>query len=152
MLGQEVGFEPTRRSDFDLFFIAAEPNEARLLLPQFKYHDAGTVPVYATGRIYSGRPDGVADRDLEGVMFSIAPELLAAATGDGDWGGDALAALGADAWRLVRWLPLMQEDPDLVLHGAAGHWRATPFLALEREPAWARFRGGVPRPLSDNPR
>ena len=152
MLGEEVGFEPTRRSDFDLFFIATEPNEARLLLPQFKYHDAGNVPVYATGRIYSGRPNGVADRDLEGVMFSIAPEQLAEATGSGAWGGDTLAALGADAWRLVRWLPLMQDDPDLVLHGAAGRWRATPFLALEREPAWARFRGGVPRPLGDDAR
>ncbi len=70
-------FEPTRRNDVDVIFMAANPTQANLLRPQLRFLDAGDVPVYATGRVYSGQPDPARNQDLDGVRFPTTPWELA---------------------------------------------------------------------------
>lgn len=151
-LQMPLEFEPTRRNDVDVIFMAANATQAKLLRPQLRFLDAGDIPVYATGRIYSGEPDPARNQDLDGVRFPATPWALAHATRDdlprfaslrgGSLG--PLFALGQDAWNILPWLELMRKDPDFAFTGQSGTYRVEPGGALQREPAWAVFSDGVP--------
>ena len=150
-LGIGLEFEPTRRDDFDFFFLAARPMQGRQIRPQLRFHDAGDKPVLAMGRIFSGEINPSADRDLDGVTFPAGRWLFEddenALPGVSRYRADnfaALYALGADAWSILRWLPLLQKDPDLGFPGFSGTFRASSGGRLIREPDWAEFRGGRP--------
>lgn len=155
VLGAEVAFEPIRRSDVDVIFLAANTTQGRLLRPQLRFHEAGDIPVYATGRVFTGKPDRVRDQDLNGVRFPTTPYQLEAGNNDASpelsslRGGTfaSLFALGRDAWNLLPWLELMKRDPDFHFHGAAGDYRNGPDGRLLREPGFAVFVGGAPTPL-----
>lgn len=150
-LGIPLQFEPVRRDDFDFIFLAASPAQGRELKPLFKFHDAGEVPVYAMGRVYSGRMGEKSDLDLDGVIFPIAPWQLEAARGSmpaleslrlGSFGN--LFALGRDAWQLLPWFPLLQKDPDLGFQGNTGKLSLQANGKLSRQHAWAQFANGLP--------
>lgn len=152
VLQMKLVYEPVRRDDVDLIFLAASAAQGRQIRPQLRFHSAGDVPVYATSRIYSGVPDLVRDQDLDGVRFPIAPLQLGAQT-SADLPSFAslrkgafasLFALGRDAWNILPWLELMRRDPDFRFYGAAGSYRAAPDGTLVRTPAFAVFRGGRP--------
>jgi outer membrane PBP1 activator LpoA protein len=148
-------FEAVRRDDVDVIFLPADPQQGRLLRPQLKFHDAGSIPVYSTGRIYSGKPDRSRNQDLNGIRFPISPwqlshtdpvdipELESIRLG----AFSSLYALGRDAWDLLPWLDLMGKDPDFRFPGESGNWAGTSSGNLGREPAWAEFRRGRPAPL-----
>jgi hypothetical protein len=145
-------FEPVRRNDVDVIFMAASATQAKQIRPQLRFLDAGDVPVYATGRIYSGQPDPARDQDLDGVRFPATPWALAHPTRQ-DIPGLAslrkgtmasLFALGQDAWNLLPWLELMRKDPDFVFPGQSGNYRMDRSGGLHREPAWAVFSSGLP--------
>lgn len=152
-LGITLKFEPSQRDDYDFIFLAANPAEGRELKPLLRFHDAGDMPVYAMGRIYSGRMKRASDQDLNGIVFPTTRWALQAA-GDtleianlesireGAYGN--LYALGQDAWHLLPWLPLMQKDPDLWFHGQVGAMRMQTDGSLYREPTWAQFSAGRP--------
>ena len=156
-LQMPLDFEPIRRQDIDVIFMAADPAQARQLRPQLRFHDAGDIPVYATGRIYSGRPDPARNLDLDGLRFpatrwqlehalmSEIPPL--ASLRKGRLG--SLYALGQDAWNLLPWLQLMQKDRDFEFPGQSGTYRASRGVNLAREPAWAQFRRGLPVALKE---
>lgn len=148
-------FEPARREDVDVIFMAASSLQARQIRPQLRFLDAGDITVYATGRVFSGQPDPAGNQDLDGVRFPAVPwELqhtskesvpeLASLRG-GSMG--ALFAIGQDAWNVLPWLDLMRGDGDFAFPGASGSYRMGRDGGLIREPAWAEFRGGVPQPL-----
>jgi len=152
-LGVPLSFEPSRREDFDFIFMAANPKEGRELKPLLRFHDAGEVPVYAMGRIYSGRNAIASDRDLDGIVFPITGWQLQSAGAKspaleslrgGAYGN--LYALGQDAWRILPWLPLLHKDPDLWFPGDIGELKMTPDGHLQRQPAWAQFSSGQPVP------
>lgn len=151
-LGTSLNFEPFRRDDFDLFFLAANPVQGRQLRPQLRFHDAGEIPVYAMSRIYSGKIDRSSDQDLNGIYFpsthfqlALTPdEDLSRLASMRDGGFASLHALGRDAWNLLPWLPLMRKDPDLVFPGSVGSLKLDRNGQLLREPAWARFSRGRP--------
>jgi len=154
-LGIPLEFEPNRRDDFDFIFLAANPVQGRELKPLFKFHDTGEVPVYAMSRVYSGRAETDSDRDLDGVVFPVAPWQLEAAGGslpaleslrNGSFGN--LYALGRDAWELLPWIPLLQNDPDLEFPGSTGALRLQTDGHLSRRPSWAQFSAGRPRPYA----
>lgn len=148
-------FEPVRRTDVDVIFMAANDTQAKLLRPQLRFLDAGDIPVYGTGRIYSGAPDPAFNQDLDGVRFPTTPWALAHASREevpqvaslknGTLG--ALFAVGQDAWNLLPWLNLMRKDPGFVFPGLSGRYRMDLSGRLQREPAWAVFVDGRPRPL-----
>ena len=154
-LGAEVEFEPIRRNDVDVIFLAANVTQGRLMRPQLRFHEAGDIPVYATGRVFSGKPDRASDQDLNGVRFPTTPYELQHGSDEAGSrlsslrGGTftSLFALGRDAWNLLPWLDLMRRDPGFHFPGAAGDYRNGPDGKLLREPAFAVFVGGVPTPL-----
>lgn len=157
-LGIALNFEPSRRDDFDFIFMAASPKEGRELKPLLRFHDAGDVPVYAMGRIFNGKAEPATDQDLNGIVFPItswqlqtagAESLALESLRDGAYGH--LYALGLDAWQVLPWLPLMQEDPDLWYSGEVGELRMQANGHLERQPAWAQFSAGqtIPYPWPD---
>ena len=152
-LGVSLNFEPTRRADFDFIFMAANPKDGRELKPLLRFHDAGDVPVYAMGRIFSGRTQQASNQDLNGIVFPVTTLQLQVSGKDipslesirgGAYGN--LYALGKDAWQLLPWLPLMQKDPDLWFSGNIGALRMQADGHLERQPSWAQFSGGRPIP------
>jgi len=135
-----------------VIFLAANATQAKLIRPQLKFLDAGDIPLIATGRAYSGRPDPVRNQDLDGLVFAAAPWQVEHAEPDqvpdlesikgGSLG--SLYALGRDAWNLLPWLELMHKDPEFRFPGESGDYRARGQVNLEREPEWAQFRQGVP--------
>ena len=152
-LGIPLSFEPSRRDDFDFIFMAASPEEGRELKPLLRFHDAGDIPVYAMGRIFSGKPERASNQDLNGIVFPITTWQLQTSDADtlslesirgGSYGN--LYALGQDAWRVLPWLPLMQKDPDLWFPGDIGKLRMQADGHLQRQPVWAQFSAGQPVP------
>jgi outer membrane PBP1 activator LpoA protein len=154
-LQMTLEFEPVRRHDIDVIFLAANATQARLIRPQLKFHDAGNIPVYSTARIYSGQPDPARNQDLNGMRFPATPWQLAhprksdipglASIRKGSLG--SLFALGQDAWNLLPWLELMKKDPDFIFPGQSGSYHSAHSDTLHREPAWAQFSRGIPEPL-----
>ena len=152
-LGVSLTFEASRRDDFDFIFMAARPAEGRELKPLLRFHDAGDIPVYAMGRIFSGRVAPASDQDLNGIVFPSTRWQLnnpdEATLALESVRGGALGnfyALGQDAWRLLPWLSLMQKDPDLWFPGDVGAFQLQPSGRLYRQPAWAQFSTGQPVP------
>jgi hypothetical protein len=152
-LGTPLSFEANRRDDFDFIFMAANPQEGRELKPLLRFHDAGDIPVYAMGRVFSGKLQAATDQDLNDIVFPTTPWQLdainrtgtmPASVRDGAFGN--LYALGQDAWHLLPWLPLMQKDPDLWFPGSVGALRLQEDGRLHRAPAWAQFSAGQPVP------
>ena len=153
----ELEFEPTRRNDVDVIFLAANATQAQLLRPQLKFHDAGTVPVYSTGRVFSGQPDPARNQDLNGIRFPATPWQLAHTERDESpalesiRGGalGSLYAVGQDAWNILPWLGLINKDPGFLFPGQSGHYHAVQEPTLAREPAWSEFSRGRPSALPE---
>ena len=152
-IGTPLNFEPSRRDDFDFIFMVANPVQGRELKPLLRFHDAGDVPIYAIGRIFSGRSEQARNQDLNGIVFPATPWQLKTAGGTkpalksirgGAYGN--LYALGQDAWHLLPWLPLMRKDPDLQFPGDVGTLNLQTDGHIHRQPAWAQFSAGEPVP------
>jgi outer membrane PBP1 activator LpoA protein len=148
-------YEAVRRNDIDVIFLAASSEQARLIRPQLRFHDAGDIPVYSTGRVYTGQPNPAQNRDLNGIRFPTTPWQLDNTEKDdlpdleSLRGGNfaSLYAVGHDAWNILPWLELMRKDPDFTFPGYSGSYRAGMAANLARDPAWAVFSRGRPAPL-----
>jgi uncharacterized protein len=139
-------------------FISMRPNQARSLLPQLLVANIH-LPVFATSHVYDGTDDATANRDLEGVEFCDAPWLFDVQPGlpvhadiaaqlPGAQGGAArLFAFGMDAWNLVPYLDWLRAHPGSYLPGASGQLTADEFGRVRRVLIWAKFQGGLARPL-----
>jgi outer membrane PBP1 activator LpoA protein len=151
-LGIELEFEPVRRSDIDAIFLAATPEQGRLLAPQLRFFEAGDIPTFATSRVYTGRPDPTQNQDLDGLYVPLTTWQIEHATGGSIpdlsslRGGEfaALYAIGLDAWNILPWLELMRHDPGFRFPGATGQISIVEGGNLRRKPSWGRFRNGVP--------
>lgn len=153
----QLQYEPVRRDDVEVIFLAANTTQGRLIRPQLRFHNAGDIPVFASSRIYSGLPDRTRDQDLNGVRFPAAPlqirfaglrktpEMPSLKGG----GFTPLFALGRDAWNILPWLELMRNDEDFHFRGQSGSYSAGPQATLIREPAWAVFANGIPVQLKE---
>ncbi len=69
----KIGFEPRRRQDIDIIFLIARPLKARQLVPQFKFHRSGQLPVVATSHAYTGAKNKQQDIDLNGLYHQRHP-------------------------------------------------------------------------------
>ncbi len=154
LLGMYPEFEPRRREDADFVFIAAYPEQGRLLRPQLKFHYAAKLPVYATSAIYQA--GAMANNDLDGLQFADMPWQLSMTKETGglrqkvasafpglEENQPRLLAMGVDAFRLLPWL--YNRQTDLQLAGATGRLGMTPDGVIYRQLQWARFRSGEPR-------
>ncbi|MCZ6497483.1 MAG: penicillin-binding protein activator [Gammaproteobacteria bacterium] len=148
-------FEPRRRQDVDVIFIATDANNGRLLAPQLRFHYAGDLPTYATSEVYDPA-NGAGDADLNGILFPDSPWLLSPDVTSAklkqtlatywpqrvaQW--PRLFAMGFDAYRLI---PL--------LYHQTGRFTAIPAMSGElsldsdgrvhRRLPLAQFRNGRP--------
>jgi uncharacterized protein len=154
-LQMKIEFEPVRRDDADVLFLVANSSQGRSIRPQLLFLNAGDIPAYATGRIFTGKPDPAGDQDLNGIRFPITPQQLGldstrpaadlASLRAGAF--SSLYALGLDAWNILPWLDMMKRDPDFRFSGASGTYRSGNAGELYREPAFALFIRGLPVPL-----
>ena len=154
-LQMPLEYEAVRRNDIDVIFLAASSEQARLIRPQLRFHDAGDIPVYSSGRVYSGQPDPTYNQDLNGIRFPITTWQLnnnreadippLESIRDGRLG--SLYAVGHDAWNILPWLELMKKDRDFHFPGYSGQFRTGTGVTMSREPSWAVFEKGRPAEL-----
>jgi uncharacterized protein len=156
-IGVKTKFQPRRREDVHLIFIAARPDQARLIGPQLRFHRSGELPIYATSMIYDGEPPSA---DLDGLRFCDMPWMLAA---DGDLAAlrsqlrtlfpsrpreyTRLLALGHDAWLLARLIDGGQLLPGSFFPAASGTLSLREDNTIARSLACAEIRNGAVRPL-----
>jgi outer membrane PBP1 activator LpoA protein len=156
-IGQGLEFEPRRRQDIDFIFVAAQPQQARAIRPQLRFHYASSLPVFATAAAYS--PDPELNRDIDGLIFAATPWEVSPdedtarmrSTIDRFWPAraqhrSALYAMGYDAWRLVPLLGGVSKEP-IALRGMTGELSLQPDGRVARNPALARIENGIPAVL-----
>jgi outer membrane PBP1 activator LpoA protein len=160
LLQQPLKFEPRRRQDADVIFLAAFPRQGRLLRPQLKFHYAGDLAVYSTSHIFSGVRNQNADRDMDDIIFCDLPWVLA------EDGGNPLKAraarlwpdsfrqytrfyaLGVDAYNIIPHLNNLRQYRYGQFDGETGMLELSETNRLYRQLQWARFGNGLPRPYN----
>ena len=159
IIGRKLEFEPRRRQDIDVVFMAAFPADARQLLPQLAFQHGADLPVRATSHVWSGVPDPTNDRDLDGVVFGDMPWLAAPSETDRRLreqvdtallGRDRallrLYAFGADAYRLATGLWRLADKRLAIIDGHTGRLALAADHRISRRLTWARFVDGIPAP------
>jgi len=153
LLGTEVKFVPRRRQDVDMIFLAATPRAARSIMPAFRFHHAGGLPVYASSHVYAGHIDARADLDLNGLIFCDLPWNLTTENPlrkvfMQDWPEQKnytrFFALGIDAYHLVQNMAYLSKNNYASFSGETGNIHLGANNRLRRELVWAQFRRGVP--------
>ncbi len=155
LLDEPIESVAQRRTDLDLIFLAARPDDGRQIRPQLRFFDAGDVPLMATSHIVAGAPDPARDRDLDGVVLPISPWFLdTTAAGEirarverrhdhlNNPALSRLHALGRDAMALVPWLQLMRADEQLYLPGMTGRLTMPDGTVLTRDMPFIRIDNG----------
>ncbi len=140
----------------DVLFIAARPQQARMLVPQFRTRGYTAVPILSTSHIYGGGNNRAADRDLNGVEFCDSPWLFGLAAGmpqradltralplAGSSG--RLFAFGMDAYRLSPYAAWLQRHAEAFVSGASGQLAVDAFGRVKRNPSWLVFDEGAPK-------
>lgn len=157
--GQALQFDPRRRQDVEMVFLAADAKAGRLIKSQLKFHYSGDLPVYSTSFIYS--MDGRSDADLEGVMFADTPWIISPPAWIADypqiygefWPSERrlgrLHAMGYDAYHLVAGLYAARTGPMEEIIGATGRLYLDADGRVHRRLAWAQFDRGQPVALPD---
>jgi len=157
--GLKMTFEPRIRDDLDAIFLIGRAQQARLIMAQLKLYATGGVPIVSTSQVYQGAGNASLDADLNSVEFTELPWLLGidtvgpsrasirSALPQAGTSAGRLYALGIDAYRLLPYLDHLRQHPDDVFPGATGRMRMDAFGGFERRLGWARFQGGVIRPI-----
>jgi len=158
VLGVPLEFEPRRRGDADMIFLAARPQKGRQLGPQLKFYHAGDLPIYATSHIYSSLGDSDRDKDLGRIRFVDTPWLLEADQQSplsranlerlipGVKGRYArLYAMGIDAFELLPNLAQLQDHPGSIFNGKTGSLYLDGSRRIHRQLAWVDMQNGKAR-------
>jgi outer membrane PBP1 activator LpoA protein len=154
-LNIDLEFEPRRRTDIDLIFLAATANAGKLIRPQLRFYYAGSVPTYSTSAIFEEGSRNNAD--LNGIMFPDIPWIIAP---DGQtielrnslathWPAQAerrsrLYAMGFDAYRLIPVLNSGAAYAAAELQGMTGSLYVDEMNRVLRRLPWARMQRGRP--------
>lgn len=163
ILNRSVEFEPRRRQDVDFIFMVATPTKARQLIPQLQFHRAGQLPVIATSHAYTGVENAKEDIDLNNLIIMDIPWMISeeaqtdpAYTGirrqaQDDFGRFMrLAAMGADAYRLIPELNTLRRSPENSYLGATGVLTVNRQGQVERAVSQATFKNGLIQALPDS--
>lgn len=152
--------ETRRRQDADMIFMVGAPIAARQLIPQFRFHQAEQIPVYATSHVFTGNANPQADQDMNGVMFtdmpwilfpddkslSIHPVINTVFQAD-ESANQRLYALGVDAFRLIPHLPRLAFEDDAVFSGETGQLSMSGDGRIIRKLSWGKIIDGKPELL-----
>jgi len=159
LLKTDLKFTPYRRQDVDMIFMAATPKDARQLKPQFKFHYAGELPVYATSHAFTGKLDKQADRDIDDLYYCDMPWILNPPNRLKQslinyWPEQQrytrFFALGSDAYNMIPFLGRLQAKSYERFSGQTGNIFLDPFNRLHRELLCAQFIRGVPTLIDIN--
>ena len=159
-LALPLGFEPRRRQDIDMIFVAADARAGRLLFPQLRFYYAGDIPTYATSAIHESAQN---EPDLNGAFFPDTPSVLLE--------NEAILELkkslqihwpqrtsppwtrfygfGFDAYRLV---PLLYDEAAELssVNTLSGELNLGKDRRIHRELPFAQFRNGKPFSLESS--
>lgn len=160
-LGQNVNFEPRRRQDVQIVFVAAMPRQARLIKPQLDFHRAGRLPTYTTSHAFAGTPSPDADRDMNGLFFTDTPWILENLQSPNElyrriteyWPDrhgqyPRLYALGIDAFSVLPHLERLARNTSNAMAGRTGLLTLDSRRRVHRQLHWAQMRQGVPVQIS----
>ncbi|NOX08398.1 MAG: penicillin-binding protein activator [Gammaproteobacteria bacterium] len=159
--GKAIQFEPRRRQDADFVFLLSTPNTARLLRPQFRFHRASSLPIYATSHIYTGYPNPKLDQDLNGIRFCDIPwtlpqQFTSPLTQQMErwWSQDMqhyrrLIALGIDSYGILPYLKELGSGAYHRYDGMTGVLQLDEQRRIHRNLVWAQFKKGKPALLPD---
>jgi len=151
LLGTELKYSPYRRQDIDMIFLAATPRSARGLVPAFKFHHAGDLPVYSTSHVFSGSKNRSADLDLNGLIFCDVPWTLIGDTKLNNTFNEywpeqknytRLFSLGIDSYHVLYNLNILSKYKYARFAGQTGNIFVDENNRLHRELLWAKFEKG----------
>ncbi len=165
-ISKNVNGDPYRRHDIDMIFLAATHRSARSIMPAFKFHHAGNLPVYSTSAVYTGKENIESDRDLNGLIFCDLPWILQNTSPlemvfKENWPKQInytrLFALGIDAYHLAHKLSYLENKDYGSYPGQTGKIKLDDYNRITRQLLWAKFKKGKPvyfepvisSPLSD---
>ncbi len=156
LLNLPMEFEPQRRDDVDALFLVARPEHGHLIRPQLAFHNAGTMPIYATSHIYRGVPESSLDKDLNGVIFCDAPIVFDAVQSLLERDNNRyshvpvslirLFAIGQDAYRILPYLRWLRGAGNESFPGATGRLQVDIDGRISRLLDCGQFRSGLARP------
>lgn len=157
LLGEEVEFSASAGNVPDFVFLAAQPQQARLIRPQFRFLDVGQIPIYATSLVYQGTPSPSRDADLEDIRFCDMPFLVGG--GDGAGARERIQKLWPDSYpRHARLYAFGYDAAQLALRlarggsrefsGVTGQLRIGVDGRVQRQLLWAQFQNGRPQRLA----
>ncbi len=157
-LGSKVAAQPARRPDIDFIFLAASPQQARIIKPTLSFQYAGDVPIYATSAINPGT--GEVYPELDGLQFSEIPWFLETNNPirqhiTYQW-PQALGslgrfyAMGADAYQLASQLQQLRALPNSRSAGLTGNLQLNAQQRIERLLYWAQFNNGQLESLKES--
>lgn len=152
LLGFRPKFTPSRRSDVDFLLLAGKPTAARVLKPQLSFYQAHNLPTYSTSSVFSGSINKVSDADLENIIFPEMPILLDQLISDSTQSISSsakLQAFGNDAYNLVPIINDLKQYSGTSYLGLTGRLSINGRGEVIREPAWAKFKKGLPTRLNE---
>lgn len=160
VLGEHLEFSPTRRPDIDFVFVVARSNQARLIVPMFRFYRAENLPIYATSAVNESR----ANPDFYGLRFCDSPWLLRS---DADWQRyrsaidsalpgqhrdlERLYAMGSDAARLAQHLRATGLAQGISIQGLTGALVPDDRGVIHRQLVCAAMGSGGAQLLDDAP-
>ena len=146
-------FTPRRRRDLDFIFLIANPRQGRQLKPTLAFYFAGDIPVYSMPSIYDGQENESENRDLDGIIFTVAPWVLdssnplksemSASLRQAQGALQRFRAMGIDCFRLYPRLGQLAAHQIDSLQGATGVLRLSPNQQIHRTLDVARFINGI---------
>ncbi len=160
--GLKFAFDPRRRQDIDMIFIATNAALARQVKPILNFYFAADVPAYASSSIFTGKIQPTLDQDLNGILFCDMPWLLDGAISSKGtyqavaelWPDDfaqysRLYALGLDAYKIANQIDQLTLLPDLGISGMTGMLTLDKQRNINRKMMWAAFKKGIPSVSGD---
>lgn len=158
-LAANIQYTERRRQDVDAIFLSASTSIARSIYPQLRFYRATKIPVYATGKIYSGTPNPSLDIDLNNVTFcdipwlfpTIYPGQLSQESLRDQWQTIPskylrLVALGIDAFNIISHIEGLNSQ---TYAGATGLLSINAENRVARQLVCAKFVNGVPLLLEE---
>ncbi|WP_448549699.1 penicillin-binding protein activator [Thalassotalea fusca] len=154
-VNQNIKFEKRNRRDVDMAYLIGSPTETRLMKPFIDVNTSTfseTIPVFASSRSHSIHADSSDTRDLEGLVFTEMPWLLASSQQntallaltqqlwpDRSDSLQRIFAMGYDSYQLVDKLPAMQANSYVRHYGQTGVLKLNTQNILTRSLIWGRY-------------
>jgi len=140
-LNQEVARLLTARkgqADFDVIFLFAQPTASRKIVPLLRQHLLNpNTPIYASASVYSGNPNSIKDKNLNGIIICDIPWRK-------NTGQSArLFAVGKDAYLLSKNMPQLVQLPHFAIYGNTGALSLTSQQQVHRSLPCRAFANGL---------